>query len=311
MEIIVEGDKAWTKTNKNLERRGFGVKKGDKLILDPVEVVYFFIKNNAEVRDRRRKYDINDVFEWAKEKRRDFLCHYFVYEDLRGRGYRVKLSNDFLIGKYVFYPVSERVKIKIPELNKLLRNFGEIVLAIVDEESEITYYKVYQIDFFGEQEEKLEKIRGYFVEDRVVTQNIEVFTKFFYGSKKNEIVSLSLIESLYLAENGWLEGVEFKDLYRLIKDNLRKYEVYKDLKRRKFVVKTGFKFGSDFRVYDKVESIEDLPHSKYLVSVVDDREISMSEIVRAVRLAHNVRKKMVFAFNDGIEKYLVIERVKV
>lgn len=311
MEIFIEGDKAWVKTNKNLERRGFGVKRGDKIILDPVEVVYLFIKNNAKIRDATKKYDIGEVFEWAKGKKRDFLCYYFVYEDLRERGQKVKPSGSFLIGRQVFYPISEKVTVKIPELNKLLKNFGEIILAIVDEESEITYYKAYQTDFFGEQEEKLEKIRGYFVEDRVITQNTEIFTEFFYGSEKNGMVSLSLIESLYLAENGLLEGIKFEDLYKLIKNNLRKYEVYKDLKRRKFVVKTGFKFGSDFRVYDKVEGVKDLPHSKYLVTVVDDKEINMSEIVRAVRLAHNVRKKMVFAFKEVDEKYLMIERVKI
>ena len=121
-----------------------------------------------------------------------------------------------------------------------------------------------------------------------------------------------MIESLYLAEKGFLEGVEVKELQKLVGDNFRKYEVYKDLKRRKFVVKTGFKFGSDFRVYDKVESIDDLPHSKYLVTVVDDRDISMGEIVRAVRLAHNVRKRMVFAFKNGDrECYLTVERIKV
>ena len=314
MEIIIEMDRAWVKANKTLERRGFGVKKGDKIILDPVEVVYLFIKNNAKVK-KKKNLSINEVFEWAESKRKDFSSFYFVYEDLRDRGYKIKPSNNFLIGKRVFYPISERVEISIPELNRLLKNFEEVVLAIVDEESEITYYKVYEIDFYGEQEEKLEKTEGHFIGDRVITRNTDVFNRFFYGSEKNGIVSLSLIESLYLVENGWIDisGIKFDNLYNKIRreGNLRKYEVYKDLKRRKFVVKTGFKFGSDFRVYDKVEGVKDLPHSKYLVTVVDDRRISMSEIVRAVRLAHNVRKKMIFAFRENGERYLAIGRVKV
>jgi len=86
----------------------------------------------------------------------------------------------------------------------------------------------------------------------------------------------------------------------------RKYAVYSDLKRRGFVVKTGFKFGSEFRVYRKVESVDDLPHSEFLVDIADD--LRLTDLARAVRLAHSVKKKMVFAFG---EKYLCFERVKV
>ena len=311
MEIIIEGDKAWTKAIKTMERRGFGVRKGDKVILDPVEAVYLFIKSNATVKIKGKVCGIEEILSWAKNKRKDFMCYYFVYEDLRNRGYRVRPSGDFLVARSVFYPISEKVELKVPELSKKVKNLDQLILAIVDEESEITYYKIYLIDPHGEQEESLIKIRGYLVEDRVITQNTDIFTKFFYGSEKDGIVSLSLIESLYLAENGFLEGVDLKKLYELLEKNVRKYEVYRDLKSRKFVVKTGFKFGSDFRVYHEVESVSDLPHSKYLVTVVDDKAMSMGEIVRAVRLAHNVRKKMVFAFKDKEEKYLVIERVKV
>ncbi len=309
MEIVIEKDKAWAKANKTLERRNFGVKKGDKILLDPIEVAYLLIKSNAKVKFKGKAINIEDVFNWAKEKRKNFMCYYFVYEDLRNRGYKVRLKGDFLVAKNVFYPISEKVRIKIPQLNEMLKNLEQLILAIVDEESEITYYKAYKIDFLGKHEESLEKIKGYFIEDRVLTHNIEIFTKFFYGSEKNGVVSLSLIESLYLAENGWLEGVDVEKLYKLV--DRRKYEVYKDLKKRNFVVKTGFKFGSDFRVYDKVETIKDLPHSKYLVTVADDRDIAMSEIVRCVRLAHNVRKKMIFVFKENGENYVAIERIRV
>jgi tRNA-intron endonuclease len=61
------------------------------------------------------------------------------------------------------------------------------------------------------------------------------------------------------------------------------------------VVKTGFKFGSHFRVYEEIPG-KDSYHSRYLVHVlIDDREVRLPEISRAVRLAHGVRKEMVFA----------------
>jgi tRNA-intron endonuclease len=44
------------------------------------------------------------------------------------------------------------------------------------------------------------------------------------------------------------------------------------------------------------------------VDIADDRDLRLSEVARAVRLAQNVRKKMVFAYDEG---YLCIERVRV
>jgi tRNA-intron endonuclease len=147
-----------------------------------------------------------------------------------------------------------------------------------------------------------------------LTQNTEIFSRYFYGSEKGEMVALSLIESVYLAEKGALKliNADKNELLRRAREvevNFdRKYEVYRDLKSRNLVVKTGFKFGSDFRAYKKVEDVNDLPHSEYLVDIADDRDLRLSEVARAVRLAQNVRKKMVFAYDEG---YLCIERVRV
>ena len=81
------------------------------------------------------------------------------------------------------------------------------------------------------------------------------------------------------------------------------------MKERDFVVKTGLKFGSDFRVYEYVS--EEIPHSKYLVNVFR-KPIPAFEIVRAVRLAHSVRKTLVFACKDGERnRYIAVERIKV
>jgi len=63
---------------------------------------------------------------------------------------------------------------------------------------------------------------------------------------------------------------------------------YDDLRRRGLVVKTGFKYGSHFRVYD---GSPDGHHSKYLVHAVHwDYRTIWPEISRAVRLAHGVKR---------------------
>ncbi|WP_456468797.1 tRNA-intron lyase [Archaeoglobus sp.] len=304
----MRGDFAVISAKKSLERRGFGVKRGDKIYLHPLEAVYLQIKGLVSFGE------LEEVLEWARSRMEDFSTYYFVYEDLRERGNRVKIQGEYLLTKKAYLPVSEREVVKVPDLARKALKFDDFRLAVVDEESEITYYRVYQPDMTGEQREELPEIRGILMKDRVLTQNTEIFSKYFYGSEKGELVALSMIESVYLAERGALKLVnadedELRRRAREVEvDFDRKYEVYRDLKNRNFVVKTGFKFGSDFRVYRKVENVEDLPHSQYLVDIADDKEMRLSEIARAVRLAQNVRKRMVFAYDDG---YLCIERVRV
>lgn len=298
---------AVVKAKKSLERRGFGVKREGKIYLHPIEACYLQIKG-IESFGR-----LDEVIRWAKENVEDFSTYYFVYEDLRDRGNRVRIQGEYLLTKKAYLPISEKKLIKIPEIAEKARNFNDFRLAVVDEESEITYFRVYEPEMRGEQVEELPEIAGILTDDCVVTENTEIFRRYFYGSEKADIVSLSLIESYYLLEKGKLKLVnasadELISKAKKIKNFERRYEVYRDLKQRGFVVKTGFKFGSEFRAYRKIESVNDLPHSEYLVDIADNKEIRLIDLARAVRLAQNVRKKMVFAFDKN---YICFERVKV
>ncbi|MDD1721187.1 MAG: tRNA-intron lyase, partial [Euryarchaeota archaeon] len=91
-----------------------------------------------------------------------------------------------------------------------------------------------------------------------------------------------------------------------------KLRVYTDLRNRGFVVKTGFKFGSHFRAYEEIKDVNRIPHSKYLVHALpEDYTVTPPEMSRAIRLAHGVRKRMIFAYcsKNGLE-YLDIGRAK-
>lgn len=320
MEIIIEGKQAYMAYSKSLEKKGIGSKKAGRLELNPIEVIYLALKNRVKVRMKIRTINIIDLFNWATSSNENCLYYYHVYEDLRSRGYKVRPVDKYLVGKYVFLPIAESKKVTIKEIAE--QNVEKLILAVVDEENEVTYYKVEEVDLRGNQIEHIEKVKGYFIKDKVITTDTELFNKFFYGSYKDGIVTLSIIEALYLMELGVLDVYEHnkrlnEDDLKKIGENLdpnfdRRYEVYKDLKNRGFVVKTGFKFGSDFRVYDIVRDVNDLPHSKYLVTIVDDKRLYMYEIARAVRLAQSVKKKMIFVYkNNGENKYILIERIKV
>jgi tRNA-intron endonuclease len=139
----------------------------------------------------------------------------------------------------------------------------------------------------------------------------------------SERLQLSLVESLYLFSGGVItvrdrKGKvfsfdEFTEKASKIESSfLRKYSAYKSLRDSGHVVKTGFKFGTNFRVYRKVESIEKIPHSEYLVNAIPaDFEFRLPVMSGAVRLANSVRKTMLFAVEKGEEvEYLDISRTK-
>ena len=133
---------------------------------------------------------------------------------------------------------------------------------------------------------------------------------------------LSPEEALYLKEKEELEiedekgkKLDYKQLMshftRLDKEFPKKFLVYRDLKNRGFCVKTGFKFGSHYRVYARGEK-PGSGHAVWLIHCIPEEFIcDFSDVSRAVRLAQNVRKKMIYAVLDkeGDITYYKIERM--
>ena len=91
-----------------------------------------------------------------------------------------------------------------------------------------------------------------------------------------------------------------------------KYIVYKDLRSRGLLVRTGFKFGTDFRVYERGDTLSK-GHSRYLVHVIpEEYTCSFPELARAIRLAKGVHKDIIFAIVDeeGDVTYYLVDRVR-
>ena len=71
------------------------------------------------------------------------------------------------------------------------------------------------------------------------------------------------------------------------------YEVYEDWRMNGYVVKTGFKFGTHFRIYfpgaSPAASGDEWIHSKHVLHVFPkEQKMVISEWARAVRVAHGV-----------------------
>ncbi|UTB33359.1 MAG: tRNA-intron lyase [Methanobacterium sp. ERen5] len=145
--------------------------------------------------------------------------------------------------------------------------------------------------------------------DIVIVKNgntAKIHEKSHFGNLSEDGLQLSFVEALYLMEKGKLEveddgeEISIDDMFGFIRKTsaFSNYIVYRDLRNRGYIVKTGFKYGSEFRLYDRGKSPGD-GHSKYLVKVASENsEFLMSDLSSYVRVAHGVNKKLLFAVVD-------------
>ena len=294
-----------------------------------------------------------------------FLIRYLVYADLRDRGFYLSPARDPWPGgradvpdavDFVAYErgstpregavehpvrvVGERESIPVDGLS------GQ-TLAVVDEESDITYFGAETADVTGATRyDPPSTLTGELVGDRVVLWDAPdaLYERGFYGQRLTGraaavegVLQLSLLEAASLAADGVLRltdstsgvdvasGVDVVDgtdaaaadsshsadpaaAVAAILDRGqavegdrfdRRLAVYRALRARQTVPKTGFKFGADFRTYRDVDTVDDLPHSAHLVRVVrPSHRFTPRELSLDVRLAGGVRKELVFAVVD-------------
>jgi tRNA-intron endonuclease len=315
----------------------------DKLKLDLIEGVLLLGEQKIKIFHKKNEVTFQELVKFAQQHIADFEIKYLVLKDLRSRGLAIKQCKD---GKpTTFYQVnrnttksdtpvyisalSERAVFDYQQTKELITTIskknGELWFAIVDEEGDITYYQVSTFDVQGtNQTHVFPKGTGLLLKNRVVIFDKklinQLFTKEFFGKTFGEGLQLSLVEGLYLFNKNQLDiqtsdgrSLSPKELLNHIStvqpDISRRIIVFEDLKHRGLLVKTGFKFGSHFRIYTKHP---DKGHAEYLIHVVDKKYISAwSEISRAVRLAHSVNKEIIFARVHGtIVDYIRFGRLR-
>ncbi len=153
------------------------------------------------------------------------------------------------------------------------------------------------------------------VNKAVVDRGFQELDERAYGKAVGSRLELSLVETLCLLERGKItlkknnKKVSFGSLMseglKLDTRLHEKYVVYADLRDRGLVVKTGFKFGCDFRVYKRGVGVKKGPkapgeHTRWIVHVVpEDYTCAFQELSRAVRLAHSIRARMLWAVVDN------------
>lgn len=129
-----------------------------------------------------------------------------------------------------------------------------------------------------------------------------------FGENKGRGIVIDLYEGLYLTAKGKIKikqkgkivngkqlleiGLEYE------KDFYSKALVFSDLRENGYCVKTGLKFGFDFRVYPKGKKMGQA-HSQFGINVAPENEkFSMTQISRITRLAGNIHIKAIIAIVD-------------
>jgi tRNA-intron endonuclease len=328
---------------EELHRTSFyGRPRGEALELSLVESAYLIYMKKFTVQCEGEELDFERFFIRASNIVKNFELFYIVYKDLRGRGYYVQPSDiGFRVyprgghpgkgpAQFLVFMTSERIPLLQCVLKKHLDNSDNkkkrLILAIVDEESDITHYEVRKLNPSGSSVISPTTLHSIvtLLEDRCMVWDFDesnmLHKEGFFGKPMDEgHLQLSLVESCYLLDNGVMEiekrnhekldFVEFSDIAASIEsDFMIKYKVYEILRNSGLVPKTGFKFGTHFRVY---KSYDSRSHSDYLVHAIShDHIFSLQQVSRAVRLANSVKKEMIYAVVSDRIDFIVIGRVR-
>ncbi len=262
--------------------RGFGRRAGNCVDLSWIELAYLCEKKMLDC-------DFRSVVREASSQVGGFDIFYLAYRDLRNRGYVLKVEGEHFVGRknysMNFYPLSDMDSFHVHDFLDVTYPF---MLAIVDSDGEVTYYMVEKVNPEGTHRELPSSVELELYGKRAfIFSQAEALEKLTYGRNEGEWGHLSVLEAMYL----WEKGINSKK--PRVRENI--YEVYRYLREHGLIVKSGFKYGTHFRVYEN--SMEE--HSKYLVHVISSSE-ELQKISRGVRVAHGVRKSLLLAYvSDG------------
>ncbi len=316
---------------------------GGGIELDYYESLYLQATDRLEIRYQDGATITKE--EMMKEALRgdpNIAVKYHVYRNMRSRGYILKTSSkpaDFRVfprgggpgktpSRYWLIARAETDSFSIEDIEeasiRLLQIKKSLLVGLLDEEGDVTYYEIMTAVLTGDGNdiEDYEKLEGTVFGDKCyVKEGGNKLHEFgFYGRKSDDELQLSMVETLYLLEKNVLnvhqgssgeliDEMGLKEYADSIQnDFMLRYKVYKNLRERNLIPKTGFKYGTAYRCY--LGEPEE-HHADYMIQpVVGDYTCSWYDISRAVRVAHTVRKEFMFARNlpDQSVSYIRIKR---
>lgn len=260
----------------------FGSIEDGKLVLMPEEALYLIDVRKAKcVSLEDKELTFNDVAsEFSTSKK--FMARYFTYKDWRDRGLIIKktIESHSKEGKSQA-PVkkyrSEQLRLKNYDLEGVF--FPEDLTTVIDDQEKGK--EIYDENWFGQ-------YGTYKVKEHGRLNKLDVYETLFLINK--DILKVTNFSKKQIND---IASKRRSDFYKI-------YDVYEDWRSKGYVIKTGFKFGTHFRVYfpgaqpNKTDA--SWVHSMHVIHVFPrDAKLLISEWARVIRVAHSVRKTFILA----------------
>lgn len=148
-----------------LQQKGFGERSAGDFVLDLKEAIYLLEKKKIKIKDKNgKRLSKKKLLEHASKKEKNFYSKLVVYRNLRDKGFCVKtgfkFGFDFRVyprgkkpgqahSQWVVHVSSQNERKEMTELSRMVRLSGnirtEMLIAVVDAENDINYYKVGRI----------------------------------------------------------------------------------------------------------------------------------------------------------------------
>ncbi len=267
-------------SSKDILKGGnFGYEKNGTLYLYPEEALYLIDVRNASCKKNGKEVDFSELA-GAFSKSKKFMTRYFTYKDWRDRGliaketsFEHKSADKMQLKRYP----SESMSLPRYKLRGIFFS-NDLVTVVDDGEHAKDIYSDYWFGQYG----------SYKAAERGKTNKLDAYETVYLMEKR--VLTLKNSTKKDVVAHATARRRDFGKLY----------EVYKDWRDRGYVVKTGFKFGTHFRIYfpgaKPVNQSNDWIHSKHVIQIFPkEARLLISEWARAIRVAHSVRKTFILA----------------
>lgn len=154
-------------------------------------------------------------------------------------------------------------------------------------------------------------IQAHFTGDKITSSSADAFSlyeKSSFGEKKEHKIEYSLVEALFLLSERKIavfsgkKSLSFDEIVKKLKKLDKKIEtkfiVFKDMRKKGYILKTALKYGADFRGYERgVKPGE--AHARWIIFCTRENEpLTWHDFAAKNRIAHSTKKNLLVAIVD-------------
>ena len=154
------------KLQQQLNQKGYGEIAESKLLLKSFESLYLLFTDRLTIFKGKKNVDFDSYLQICKKQDKDILTKFLVYRDSRNRGYTVKdglgFGSDFTVydkpfsqkspSKFLVFSLNEGKHEKTSNMQKKIEKITKIgkepIIAVVQRQGEIIYYKISNMNFY-------------------------------------------------------------------------------------------------------------------------------------------------------------------